>query len=257
MSNELQLTPQPQLSTLSLIGRIVESGITTENVTVIERMIALRREETVAENKSAFNRALFALKREIAAMEFYADKQGTNKAGAVIYTYCSESEISAKLEPVLFKHGFTMMFSQSREQGSVTIEINLIHESGHEVKSNYSVRVGQSNQLKDDTAVDSGSTTSAWRHLVIKMFGLKSRIREEGDARNIGAFISQEKAFELAERVIACGADAVKFLAFAQAESFEKIGESMIPQLESLLRKKEQAAKPKPVSDLADENLFT
>ena len=242
MSAELATQPA-QLSTLSLIGRIVDSGITTENVSVIERMIALRREETAAENKAAFNRALFALKKEISGMEFYADKQGKNKAGDTIYTYCSESEISAKLELVLFKHGFAMMFSQKREQGSVTVEINLIHQDGHEVASNYSVRVGQSNQLKDDTAVDSGSTTSAWRHLVIKMFGLKSRIREEGDARNVGAFISTDKAFELAERVMACGADAKKFLAFAQAETFETIGEAILPQLEAMLRTKEKAQK--------------
>ena len=110
--------------------------------------------------------------------------------------------------------------------------------------------------MKDATAVDSGSTTSAWRHLVIKMFGLKSRIREEGDARNVGAFITPEKAFELAERVIACGADAGKFLAFAQAESFEKIGEAILPQLEAMLKAKEKAAKPNPATDLAKETLF-
>lgn len=249
-----ELATQPALSTLSLIGRMVDSGITTENVSVIERMIALRREETAAENKAAFNRALFALKKEISGMEFYADKQAKKTNGDISYTYCSEGEISAKLEPVLFKHGFAMLFSQKREEGSVTVELTLIHEQGHEAKSNYSVRVGQSNAMKDATAVDSGSTTSAWRHLVIKMFGLKSRIREEGDARNVGAFISQEKAFELASRVMACGADAKKFLAFAQAESFETIGEAILPQLESMLRTKEKAAKPK--TELADKDLF-
>ena len=252
MSTELQIQ-QPEISTLSLIGRIVDSGITTENVSVVERMIALRREETAAENKAAFNRALFALKKEISGMEFYADKQAKKTNGDISYTYCSEGEISAKLEPVLFKHGFAMLFSQKREEGSVTVEITLIHESGHEATSNYSVRVGQSNAMKDATAVDSGSTTSAWRHLVIKMFGLKSRIREEGDARNVGAFITQEKADELLHRVTACGADKNKFLAFAQAVSFDCIGETMLPQLEAMLRAKEKA-KPKPANDLAEKD---
>lgn len=256
MSEELQLTPSAP-STLSLIGRIVDGGITTENVAVVERMIALRREETAAENKAAFNRALFALKKEISGMEFYADKQAKKTNGEVSYTYCSEGEISAKLEPVLFKHGFAMLFSQKREEGSVTVEVTLIHESGHEATSNYSVRVGQSNSMKDATAVDSGSTTSAWRHLVIKMFGLKSRIREESDARNVGAFISEEKAAELMERAQSCGANLTKLLAFAQAPCFEQIGESILPQLEAMLRTKEmKLMKMKPATELAEKDLF-
>ena len=115
MSDQLATIKQPEISTLSLIGRIVDSGITTENVSVVERMIALRREETVAENKAAFNRALFALKKEISGMDFYADKSAKTKSGAVAYTYCSESEISEKLEPVLFKHGFAMLFGQRQD----------------------------------------------------------------------------------------------------------------------------------------------
>lgn len=242
-------------STGELLAAVVQQGITPASVEVMERLCALRREETASSNKTSFNRALFALKREIASMEFYADKQAKNSKGDVTYSYCSESEISAKLEPILFKHGFAMLFSQRREEGSVTVEITLIHEDGHEARSNYSVRVGQSNAMKDATAVDSGSTTSAWRHLVIKLFGLKSRIREESDARNVGAFISEEKAIELSTRCQKSGSDPKKFMAFAQAESFETIGEAILPQLEAMLRKKE-ASKPASDTSLAKEDLL-
>jgi hypothetical protein len=241
MSTELATQEPPQLSTLALIWRIVDSGITPENVSVIERMIALRREETASENKAAFNRDLFALKEHISRIDFYADKTAKTKSGAEAYTYCSEQEISTKLEPLLFKHGFTMLFGQRKEAQSVTAIVTLIHRAGHEESREYTLRVGQENQMKDATAVDSGATTSAWRNLVIKMFGLKSRIREEGDARNVGAFITPEKAKEIYDRVKSCGADENKFLAFAQASYFEEIGESMLPAIEAMLRAKEKS----------------
>jgi hypothetical protein len=245
MSTALTTTEKPtrEPSTGELLAAVVQQGITPASVEVMERLCALRRDEATAANKAAFNRAFFALKREISGMEFYADKEATTKSGAKAYSYCSEEEISRKLEPVLFNHGFAMLFGQKKEAQLVTAEITLIHESGHEERREYSLRVGQSNGMKDDTAVDAGSTTSAWRHLVIKMFGLKSRIREESDARNVGAFISAEKAAELSDRVAKCGADPVKFLAFAQAESFDKIGEAMLPAIESMLRTKERSAK--------------
>lgn len=245
--------PQP-ISTLALIGRVVDSGVTAENVAVVERMIALRRDEVASENKAAFNRAFFALKREISGMDFYADKSAKTKSGAVAYTYCSESEISEKLEPVLFKHGFAMLFGQKQDGERVTAAITLIHESGHEEPREYTVTRGRSNDMKDATSVDASATTSAWRHLVIKLFGLKSRIREDGDARNIGANITKEQAEDLQARCLAANVDIQRFLKFARAESFEKIPSVTLPFLELELARRESAKKPD--TSLAKEDLF-
>lgn len=198
----------------------------------------MRREEVERENKAAFNRAFFALKKEISGMNFYCDKEAKTRTGEVAYTYCSESEIARQLEPVLFRHGFAMLFGQRQEADRVVAIVTLIHEIGHEETREYSVRVGQPNQMKDATAVDAGSTTSAWRHLVIKMFGLKSRIQETDDARNIGERITQEQADELRDWVESTGSDKAKFLAFAGAESFEGIQSSKLEILQASLRKK-------------------
>lgn len=241
-------------TTGDLLSAVIAQAVTPESVAVVKELVAMRREEVALENKAAFNRAFFELKKEIARMDFYADKEATTQSGAKAYSYCSEQEISGKLEPVLFKHGFAMLFGQKKDGGIVTAEITLIHESGHEEKREYSVRVGTSNKMKDDTAVDAGSTTSAWRHLVIKMFGLKSRIREEGDVRNVGSKISPDKAAELRDRCEACGLRVEKVLAMCQAESFESIGEAALPLLENMIRAKE---KPKQVdTSLAKEEIF-
>ncbi len=220
-------TPQPlarqEPSSIQILEAAVKGGVTAENVAVVKELIAMRREEAALQNKATFNKAFFMLKREIAGMEFYADKAATRSGGQISYTYCSESEISSKLEPVLFKFGFAMMFGQRKEGDSVVAEVTLIHEGGHEEKREYSVRTGQVNQMKDATAVDSGSTTSAWRHLVIKLFGLKSRIREEGDARNQGTFIDRDKVEYIKDLIAETKSDTAKLLAIAGAKSIEEI----------------------------------
>lgn len=258
--NELTTTKEPlairEPSTGELLAAVIQQGVTTNSVEVIERLCALRNQERDAANKAAFNRAFFAMKKELAGLEFYCDKAAKTKSGAVAYTYCSETEISEKLEPLLFKHGFAMLFGQRQDGERVTADITLIHESGHEEKREYTVTRGRSNDMKDATAVDASATTSAWRHLVIKLFGLKSRIREEDDARNKGSgeTITEDEATELNRRVNACGADQAKFLAFAGAEYFTEIPANKLQALlDMLARKEREKAKAEPAKDWSKE----
>lgn len=229
-------------TTLSLIRGAMESGLTAETVGVVERLVQLRREEVAAANKTEFNKAFFRLKKEIATMELYADKAAKTDSGAIAYHYCSEGEIAKMLEPVLLRHGFAMFAGQSQETDKVTVEITLIHESGHEEKRQYTVRAGNTNRMKDATAADTGATTSAWRHLAIKMFGLKSRIREDGDVRNVGTAITKEQADSLRQRVQATASDEKSFLKYANAATFEEIQTGMYSVLDASLRRKERTA---------------
>ena len=223
---------------MRLLEAAVRGGVTPENVAVVKELLAMRREELAMENKRSFNRSFFLLKQKIAQMEICADKAGKNKSGAVIYTYASESELADKLEPVLAEFGFAMMFGQKRTDNMVIAEITLIHRDGHEEKREYAVRVGRSNEMKDDTAVDSGSTTSAWRHLVIKLFGLKSRIMEESDMANEGSPISFEQSETLRELVKETNSDEAAFLRFAGAVKYEEIGAVKYDMLFRALDKK-------------------
>jgi hypothetical protein len=187
-------------SPLTILDAACRGGITAENVAVVKELAAMCREQQAAESKSAFNRDFFRLKQEINTLHLYADKEAKSRDGTVMYSYCSETELSEKLEPVLDRHHFSMLFSQERSGDTVTALITLIHEAGHEHISRYTVRVGPTNAAKDATAADAGSTTSAWRHLVMKMFGLKSRITEGSDPRLLGETVTPEQAEEMQHR---------------------------------------------------------
>jgi hypothetical protein len=235
-SQELAVV-RPALTSLDILNAAVSGGITSESVGVVERIIAMRREEVSAANKAKFNKSFFKLRQEISGMDFYADKAAMNN-GKVAYSYCSETELSSMLEPVLLKHGFTMMFGQRSDEGKIVAIITLIHEEGHEETREYSVRSGNTNALKDATAADTGATTSAWRHLVIKMLGIKSRIREDADPRNLG-----EQAEELEQRVAITNSNRATFLKMAGVDSFAAIPTLKYEVLDQLLRMKEQKGK--------------
>lgn len=244
MTNELiiqqpqALTQSPGTSALSILEAAVRGGINKDNVEVVERLVALRRDELREESKTAFAQDFFRLRKSMP--EIYADKQAKDKSGNVVYTYCSEEEISKMLEPHLFAHGFTMLFGQRAEDGRTVAIVTLIHERGHQETREYSVRSGNTNAMKDATSADAGATTTAWRHLIMKMFGLKSRLRPENDPRLEGSPISAELSFELERRVKETNSDVAKFLRLAGVESFDKIPAAKYDVLDQLLRQKEK-----------------
>jgi len=235
------LAVQPsQPNAMQILDTAIRGGITSENVSVVKELLAMRRDELAFENKSSFNRAFFRLKTEINKMDFYADKFATTKSGGTAYTYCSETELASKLEPVLFKYGFAMMFGQRQDGDRVIVEVTLVHEDGHEEKREYSVRTGATNQMKDATAADTGSTTSAWRHLVIKLFGLKSRIREEGDAHNEGLKVTFEKVAYLKEQIAETSSSDEQLLHIAGVEKWEDIGENVYNVIINMIEEKKR-----------------
>lgn len=231
----------PPTSALQILEAAVRGGITGENVAVVKEILAMRREEMAFQNKKSFNSAFFDLKKEIAGMDFYADKAAKDYDGNIMYHFCSEAELSAKLEPVLFKHGFAMMFGQRQENDRVVAEVTLIHNGGHEEKREYAVRLGATNKMKDATQADAGSTTSAWRNLVIKLFGLKSRISDKADVRNEGDVIDHAEKQYLLERIAETGSKLETYLKLASAETVEAIGKNVYPVLIRALAMKKPA----------------
>ncbi len=106
--------------------------------------------------------------------------------------------------------------------------------------------------MKDATACDTGAATSAWRHLMIKMFGLKSRIRAEDDAKNLGANITADQSKDLQRRLSETGSDVMAFLEFAGiklpptasaddiAKAFDRIPTNKLGTVDAALRRKEK-----------------
>lgn len=234
----LELTAQPEgestnqiaLQPIAILEKAIQGGVTTENVAVVKELIQMCREQRAEDAKTAFAKAFFQLRKNMP--EIYADKEGKNDSGAVCFRYCSEEEISKKLEPHLMAYGFAMLFGQSADEARITVNITLMHEAGHSETREFAVRAGATNRMKDGAMADSGAATTAWRHLVMKLFGLKSRITATNeDARLVGEKLTPDKIQYLREQIKECGGTEASYLELAGAKSFEEIGTNVYPVL--------------------------
>jgi hypothetical protein len=239
IKSEAGAVARPIPTAIDILQAAIEKGITAENVAVVKEIRQMVREEREDAAKTAFNRAFFALRKEMPIA--YADKQVKTDSGALAFQYCSPQEIRDVLEPLMLRHGFCTMTSQEMDgETKVTVTVSLMHEAGHSVNGTFTIRVGQENRLVKGPQVVAGATTAAERHCLIKLFGLRTRISGEADARNIGSPITPEQAFELERRVAETNSDAAKFLKFAGAAKFTEIMSGRYDELDAFLRKKEQ-----------------
>lgn len=224
LAGSTALSPSPSSPTpIAILEAAIRGGVTSENMAVVKELVEMCRNQRAEEAKAAFAAAFFRLRKNMP--EIYEDKQGRDKAGNVVFTYSSETELSRALEPHLVSHGFTMLFGQSANDGRITVNVTLMHELGHSETREFTVRSGTPNAMKDGAMCDVGGATTAWRHLMIKLFGLKSRITTNLNASIEGECISSDKVAYLREQVAETKSDEGKFLALAGVGSFEEITE--------------------------------
>jgi hypothetical protein len=219
-----ELAARPIATPINILEAAVRGGVTAENVAVVKELVQMCRDQRAEEAKVAFAKAFFQLRKNMP--EIHADKEAKTRSGETAYTYCSESEIARMLEPHLMSYGFAMLFGQSEHDGRITVNVTLMHESGHQEVREFTVRAGSPNAMKDAASCDAGGATTAWRHLMIKMFGLKSRIAENQgkfDASIEGEKISPDRVQYLREQIHETGSDEAKFLKLAGVAKIEDI----------------------------------
>lgn len=253
MSNELTVVPQAgavatrQLTAIDLLQAAIEKGITAENVAVVKEIKELVREEQAHAAKLAFGRAFFAMRKEMPVV--YADREVKTDSGETAFSYCSPQEIKDMLEPLMQRHGFCTMTSQVMDgETKVTVTVTLMHEAGHSVEGTFTIRVGAENRLVKGPQVVAGATTAAERHCLIKLFGLRTRINPDADARNEGEPITDAQADELWRRVTDTESNHKAFLKFcgvpvggeATIADYRRIMSSRYEAADAMLRKKEQ-----------------
>jgi hypothetical protein len=234
--------PAVRHTAMDLLEAAVNGGITKDSVEVVKELRAMVREERNDQAKAEFAKAFFRAKRDMP--EIYADKEAKDRNGNVVYVYCSEEEISKKLDPHLMRYGLTTMFGQTEKDGRITVEVTLIHEGGHSEIRGFTVRAGTPNAMKDGAMCDAGAATTALRHLLTKWFGLKSRITDfdaKTDASIVGETIKPDKQIYLKERVKEVGADERAFLEYATGSekgTYADIAEGRYDELVAKLNKK-------------------
>lgn len=250
VTQEQPLTLQPpSMSPLAILEAAVRGGITKDSVAVVKELAAMCREQRAEDAKAEFARAFFEMKKQMPTI--YADKEVKTKNGTVAFEYCSPQEIQDAIDPILKKNGFCTMTGQTKDaNGCVTATVTLFHQGGHSETRSFTVRAGSGNSLMNETQCDAGATTSAERHLLVKMLGLRTRVATSDDARVLGSPITSEQVSELKDLVKGYTLQMDKFLKWMAVGSIEEIPAAKFNRAKGQLEKHQgdapQKDAPKP-----------
>ncbi len=229
------LAPIPEPSVAMMLQKVIEGGITADNVSALESLVGLYDRMQAKNAEKDFAVAFNRLMAEMPPIQ--ATKPVPNNDGTVRYRFAPLEEIEAIVRPVALRNGFSYSFSEGpSENGRITKICTVQHSSGHHKSHSFTVRTSAPPKANDSQA--DGSTHSyAKRGAFSDAFSII--VDHDDDARVIGAPIGKALADDLEARVKACGADREAFLKYAGANSFAEISDERWPMLDELLKRKE------------------
>lgn len=243
-------------SVIESIQKFVDTGITADNVAALEQLVKLQNTLADREAKQAFEAAFVALQHETPNIVATREIPGNN--GTVRSTFAAFEDIMKQVQPLLKKHGFAIRFAQNWIANAtpprIAIVCTLSHIGGHSVQNEFAVPVGKGPPGCSEAQAIGAASSYAKRFALCEALNIVV-VGIDDDARAIGGLIDSVKAEELRRRLAAVNGNVEKFLAFAQANSFEEIRESMLDVLENNLAFKEKTATKPATSPLTEKDL--
>lgn len=233
-NTETQLAVAQEPSVALMLSKIIEGGVTEQNVAVLERMCGLYERMEAKRAEQDFAAAFVAFQREMP--EIVAQSVIPNRG-----KYERFEDVLHVAGPLLRKNGFAVSFEQHADDKRITVICHLMHIGGHATHTPFAVRLGL--KADSDTQADCKASTTAKRNALLQALNIVIRqdyLQDEDDARIEGGYITPKEAADLAEWVEAVGANKVKFLEYAGAETFETIHTSRLESLHAELRRAEK-----------------
>jgi hypothetical protein len=220
-----------------LIREVIKSGLNSESVGVVERLVALAERQEARQAEKDFNAAFNALQAEMPSV--VADREVPDKQGNLKYKFAAFEDIMAQVKPLLLKHGFSVSFSMDFRDGRVIQQCTLSHSGGHSRTNTFMARPGSGPPGSSEAQGDGAASTYAKRFALCNALNIVvERDTDGADARNEGKPISADQALCLRDLVKQTKSNESAFLKFAGAATFEEIGSARYDQLFQALNKK-------------------
>lgn len=217
-----------------------------KGVDVLERIHAIHREVRADEARAAFARAMSAFRADMPPVtKCVPGQHGVTHAGTRTRgMYAPLDAITAILNPIAAKHGFSYRFDRERKEGQDWILCVITHEGGHSEVSRFPV--------KDDTgpgrnAIQATASAEAYgrRYALTAGFAITTADPDD-DAQAAGGSpdtITDEQAANLQALAEEVGADRAKFLAWAGVDRLADLPASKLPAAVRMLEAKRKASR--------------
>jgi hypothetical protein len=243
MSNELQVVKSdvPMPNVAHMLQAVIEKGVTTENVSALEKLCDLYERMEKREAEKQFISAFVRMQAEMKSVQ--ATKAVPNKQGGVKYRIAPYEEIDDQARPIYQKHGFAVSFSEGESApDKVTEVMTLSHIGGHSRTNFYTVRPGAGPPDSTESQKDVSGHSYARRGALCDGLHIVINHAEVDDARLQGAPVSAQQAKSLRDRVLALAIDVDGFLRYGGAKTFETIPVGNYAMLDASLKKKEKVS---------------
>jgi len=210
---EIQIArPQPTVG--DMLQSVIASGVTSENVNAIEKLVGLYERMELKNAEKQFASAFAALQSDMPIIVATSVIPNRGK-------YERFEDIMRVVQPLLAKHGFSVSFGQEADDKRVGVTCLLRHSEGHSAATKFSVRLG--GRADSDTQADCKASTTAKRNALLQALNIVIRqdcLTSEHDAMLEGGTVTQSQAADLERRVKETSSDAKAFLKFAGADKY-------------------------------------
>jgi hypothetical protein len=222
---------------LSIIDRVVGSGeLTTEKVSVLERLLAMQMTVREEDRKAAFARDLNQLQAELPQIQ----KDGRIMVGNTERSrYALIEDIDTAIRPLLARYGFSLSFDEdSSGEKELMVSCKLLHRDGHfEVKK---ITVPFDSGAGRSAIQSRGSTQSYAQRYLIKMHLNMVERGKDDDGQGGSAKITSDQANDLQTLMEEVGADRNRFLKHLGVASLADVLVKNLPTAIKDLERKRQ-----------------
>lgn len=237
-TREATLQPAQEPSIGGLLQQLIAAGITSDNVTALEKLCDLKFKTEDRDAGREFARDFAAMQSEMPDIK--ATKPVPNKDGTLRYRFAPYEEIMDSVQPLLRRYGFAVSYSSSWDAPRVTMTCILTHRGGHTRENSFAVRVGQGPPGASDSQCDGAAMTYAKRGALCNALNIVVDHDDDGRVQGDPTPITASQAADLRAKCEDVGADKKRFLEFAGAATFEQV---QADKLDSLLKELERKAR--------------
>lgn len=219
-----------------LEGILAKKSLTSEDATVIERLVGLYERMETRDAEKQFNAAFVALQGDLPVIVASTVIPNRGK-------YERFEDVMRVVGPLLIKHGFVVSFTMDFKENRILETCHLRHIGGHSQSNSFAVRAG--GKADSDTQADCKAATTAKRNALLNCLNIVIRQDamqdEENDASLDGSLIAPDKVIYLRERLAETGGNEASFLAVAGVDKFEEIRSGAYQVLLNMLEAKARA----------------
>lgn len=200
----------------------LEKGASMEQ---LEKLLALQERWEANEARKAFAAAMAAFRAEAPVISKNAEVDFTNKSNnRTQYKHASLDHITAKVNPILGRHGLTYSWVTEQENGTVTVHCDLMHVMGHRERVTLTGPRDESGNKNSIQSIGS-ACTYLQRYTLVSALGLSTGGQDDDGAGSDAVLevITDEQATKVKALLAETNSDEAAFLKMMKCESIEHI----------------------------------